>query len=365
MKLAKKTLSLLIGAALFGSVGIAQAQQKWTMTSTWPSSFELIEIDKKWVEIVNKLAGDELKIDFFEGGSLVPSGEVFSAVESGTINAGGDWPGYWAGRNPAFSSLGTHVSLFNAVDYANWIQQWGGADIYNQVYGQFGMVYIPYGITNSEAGFHTTSPIKNLEDFKGKRLRVSGLEQGRVLESIGGTQVSMAAQELYQSLERKVIDGAEFSTPNVDVSAGLHQVTNHWTTPGWHQSSSVFGVMINKKDWDKLSDATKEKLKIAADATMLWSISYTEKRATDGLRTFQKAGVEIHRLDEEALETIQNNAHAAMIDVACSNPTAAQVYLSQVEYLHDYKDWRTASAPYNLGRVITGPDIDKLKACAK
>ena len=300
MKLAKKTLNLLLGAALLSSVGIAQAQQKWTMTSTWPSSFELIEIDKKWVEIVNKLAGDELKIDFFEGGSLVPSGEVFSAVESGTINAGGDWPGYWAGRNPAFSSLGTHVSLFNAIDYANWIQQWGGADIYNQVYGQFGMVYIPYGITNSEAGFHTTTPIKSLEDFKGKRLRVSGLEQGRVLESIGGTQVSMAAQELYQSLERKVIDGAEFSTPNVDVSAGLHQVTNHWTTPGWHQSSSVFGVMINKKDWDKLSDATKEKLKIAADATMLWSISYTEKHAADGLRTFQKAGVEIHRLDEEA-----------------------------------------------------------------
>lgn len=365
MKLKKTTTNLLLSAALLSSVGLAQAQQKWTMTSTWPASFELIEIDKKWVEIVNKLAEDELKIDFFEGGSLVPSGEVFSAVESGTINAGGDWPGYWAGRNPAFSSLGTHVSLFNAVDYANWIQQWGGADIYNEVYGQFGMVYIPYGITNSEAGFHTNAPIATLEDFKGKRLRVSGLEQGRVLESIGGTQVSMAAQELYQSLERNVIDGAEFSTPNVDVSAGLHQVTKHWTTPGWHQSSSVFGVMINKKDWDALSDKTKEKLKIAADATMLWSISYTEKRAAEGLRTFQKAGVEIHRLDEKALETIQNNAHAAMIDVACSNPTAAKVYLSQVEYLHDYKDWRTASAPYNLGRVITGPDLDKLQACAK
>jgi len=175
----------------------------------------------------------------------------------------------------------------------------------------------------------------------------------------------MAAQELYQSLERNVIDGAEFSTPNVDVSAGLHQVTKHWTTPGWHQSASVFGVMINKNAWDALSPETQEKLKIAADATMMWSISYTERQATKGLETFKKAGVEIHRLDDETVEYIQDKANEVIIEVACNNPSAAKVYLSQVEYLHEYKDWRTASQPYNLGRIITGPDLDKLKECVK
>ncbi len=364
MNFKKTSLSLLLGASLLSASTLSLAQQQWTMTSTWPNSLELIEIDKKWVEIANKLVGDELKIDFFEGGSLVPSGEVFSAVESGTIQASGDWPGYWAGRNPAFSALSTHVSLFNAIDFANWINQWGGSELYSEVYGSFGMVYLPYGITNSEAGFHTTTPIKNLEDFKGKRLRVSGLEQGRVLERIGGTQVSMAAQELYQSLERKIIDGAEFSTPNVDVSAGLHQVTDHWTTPGWHQSASVFGVMINKQAWDALSADTQDKLKIAAEATMMWSISFTERKATEGLETFKKAGVEIHRLDEDTINHIQDQAYEVMVEVACSNPTAAKVYLSQTEYLLDYDDWRTASAPYNLGRNISGPDIEKLRECA-
>ncbi|SPY07363.1 TRAP transporter substrate-binding protein DctP [Oligella urethralis] len=324
----------------------------------------MIETDKKWVELVNKLAGDELQIEFFEGGSLVPSGEVFSAVESGTIEAGADWPGYWAGRNPAFSPLATHSSLFNAMDYANWINEWGGAEMYNEIFGKYGMVYLPFNVTNNESGFHTVDPVRNIDEIKGKRLRLSGLEQGQVLEKIGGTQVSMAGQELYQSLERGVIDGAEFSTPNVDVSAGLHQVTKHWTTPGWHQSASVFGVMINKKAWDALSPATQEKLKIAAQATMMWGITNSEKQALKGVRTFQKAGVEIHRFSEEDLEAIQKVTNEVMVNVACSNPDAAKVYASQIEYLHDYKDWREMSKPFNLGRSIEGPDLEKIKACA-
>lgn len=364
MKIHTKVLSALIASVVLGAPAMAQ-QQTWTMTSTWPSSLELMELDKKWVELANKLVGDELKIEFFEGGSLVPSGEVFSAVESGTIQASGDWPGYWAGRDPAFSPLGTHTSLFNAVDYVNWIQQWGGKDVFNDVYGKFGMVYLPYGVTNNESGFRTNAPIRNLEDLKGKRLRLSGLEQGKVLEKLGGNQISMAGQELYQALERGVIDGAEFSTPNVDVSAGLHQVTKYWSTPGWHQSSSTFGVMINKGAWEKLKPETQEKLIIAADAAMLWSLSFTEKRAIDGYKTFEKAGIEINRMDDESLKTIQKLSNEVMLEVACTSPLAAKVYVSQVEYLADYKQWRDASAPFNLGRSPNGPDLEKLRACIK
>ncbi|CAM5211974.1 TRAP transporter substrate-binding protein DctP [Oligella ureolytica] len=144
----------------------------------------------------------------------------------------------------------------------------------------------------------------------------------------------MAGQELYQSLERGVIDGAEFSTPSVDVSAGLHQVTKHWSTPGWHQSASVFGVMINKKAWDSLtSQQLRKNSKIAANATMMWGLTNSEKSATTGVRTFQDAGVEIHRFSDEDLQKIQEVTNEVMVNVACSNPDAAEVYLSQLEYL--------------------------------
>jgi len=358
-------LKLLTGVALLAFSGPVLAQQTWTMTTTWPSSLELIEIDRKFVELANQLTGDELTIDFYDGGTLVPPGEVFGAVESGTFEASGDWPGYWAGRDPAFSPLSTHVSLFNAIDYVNWIHGWGGDEFYTEIYGRFGMMYLPYGVTNNESGFRTNTPVRTLEDLQGLRLRLSGLEQGMLLERLGGNQVSMAGGEIYQSLERGVIDGAEFSTPNVDYSGGFHQVTDYWSTPGWHQSSSLFGVMINQAAWDALSPETQEKLRIAADATMLWSIAFTEKRATEAYDLFQEAGTEINRLDDESLEELQRLANEVIEEAACASPSSAKVYLSQLEYLEDYATWRDASAPYNLGRTPEGPDIERIRGCAE
>ncbi|WP_378946480.1 TRAP transporter substrate-binding protein DctP [Paracoccus sp. R86501] len=358
---------LLTTAALALTVATPALSENWTMTTTWPSSLELIELDKHWVELANKLVDDDkLTIEFFDGGSLVPAGEVFGAVESGTIQAGADWPGYWAGRDSAFSPLATTASLFNAVDYVNWIQEWGGKDLYNEVYGKFGMVYLPYGVTNNESGFRTVSqPIRTLDDLQGLRLRLSGLEQGKLLEKLGGNQVSMAGGEIYQSLERGVIDGAEFSTPNVNFSGGFQQVTKYWSTPGWHQSSSIFGVMINKGAWDALDDETRERLEIAAESTMLWSLSFTEKRATEAYAQFQEAGTEITRLDDAALERVQELANETITEVACANPLSAKVYASQLAYLQDYGSWREASAPFNLGRTPNGPDLAEIQACAE
>ncbi|RKF14026.1 ABC transporter substrate-binding protein [Roseovarius spongiae] len=355
--------TIMAAAAAAALAGPALAQESWTMTTTWPSSLELIETDKHFVDLANKLTKGELTIEFFEGGSLVPAGEVFGAVESGTIQAGADWPGYWAGRDAAFSPLATTASLFNAIDYVNWILEWGGADLYNEIYGNYGMVYLPYGVTNNESGFRTTDKaIRTLDDLQGMRLRLSGLEQGKLLEKLGGNQVSMAGGEIYQALERGVIDGAEFSTPNVDWKAGFQQVTSYWATPGWHQSASMFGVMINKSAWDALSPETQEKLKIAADATLVWSLAYTEKRATEDYAKWQEA-VEVNRYDDEMLAKVQEMANEVIVETACANPNSAKVYASMLDYIEDYAQWRDASAPFNLGRTPEGPDAQAIKDC--
>jgi TRAP-type mannitol/chloroaromatic compound transport system substrate-binding protein len=355
---------LAAGVAMAALASTAHAQEEWTMTTTWPDNLDLIKIDQHWADLVNKLAGDELTIEFRAGGTLMPGTEVFDATETGSIEAAGDWPGYWAGSNPAFSPLATTTSLFNAVDYINWIQQWGGWDLYQEVYGEYNMVYLPYAALNNESGFMGGTPIESLADLDGKRLRLSGRDQGRVLEELGGSQVTLAGGEVYQALERGVIDAGEFSTPGVDYNAGFSEVAEHWSVPGWHQSASVFGVMINKDAWDALSEETQEKLKIAADATMTWSLAWSERESTEGTMKFVEDGVEIHQLPDEDLERIQDITNDVILQGACEDPMHAKVYHSMVSYLEHYANWRDISAPYNMSRTMDNlPDLDELEAC--
>ncbi|MBS9403876.1 TRAP transporter substrate-binding protein DctP [Halomonas sp. TRM85114] len=364
--MSKFTLTgLAAGVALAAlTTSTAQAQEEWTMTTTWPDNLDLIQIDRHWVELVNTLAGDELTINFRAGGTLMPGTEVFDATETGSIQAAGDWPGYWAGLSPAFSPLATTTSLFNAVDYINWIHEWGGWELYQEVYGEYNMVYLPYAALNNESGFMGGTPIESLADLEGKRLRLSGRDQGRVLEKLGGSQVTLAGGEVYQAIERGVIDAGEFSTPGVDYKAGFSEVAEYWSVPGWHQSASVFGVMINKDAWDALSEETQEKLKIAAEATMTWSLAWSERESTEATLKFQEDGVEINQLPDEDLERIQEITNEVILQGACDDPMHAKVYHSMVSYLEHYANWRDISAPYNMSRTMDNlPDLDELEAC--
>jgi TRAP-type mannitol/chloroaromatic compound transport system substrate-binding protein len=357
------TTALAVGVFALVGTGPAQAQVQWTMTTAWPSSIELIEIDRKFVETVQAIAGDEISIQFHDGGTLVPTFEIFDAVGQGDIQAAGDWPGYWAGRSPAFSPIASHVSLFNALDSILWVQEWGGAELYNEVYGQHNMIYLVYGVTNNESGFRTNTPLVSLDDLSGMRLRLSGREQGQVLERIGGEQVLLAGQEIYTALERGVIDGAEYSVPGVDYEAGFHEVTNYWSVPGWHQSQSVFGVMINRDAWDDLGEGLQEKLRIAAERTLLWSLAWSERRSNEGTKAFQEAGVEINRWSDEALERVQEMASEVIVQSSCEDPMVAKIYHSQISYLQDYSLWRGMSEPFNLGRNPPTPDLAEIEAC--
>jgi TRAP-type mannitol/chloroaromatic compound transport system substrate-binding protein len=45
--------------------------------------------------------------------------------------------------------------------------------------------------------------------------------QGEILKRLGASQVMLAGQEIYQALEKGVIDAAEFSTPDNDWGLGF------------------------------------------------------------------------------------------------------------------------------------------------
>ncbi len=338
----------------------------WRMGTTWTPSIALIDADRHFVKLVNELSGGKLKIRLYSAGELVPAFELFDAVARGTLQAGGDWPNYWAGKNTAFDLLGSYPMGLTPIDYAVWIYQGGGLELYNKVYGKYGMVYFPHAVTPMESGVRGHKPIRTLADFKGLKIRMSGRTQGKILRDLGAAQVMLAGSEIYQALEKGTIDAAEFCSPSIDWGMGFAEVTEYWVTPGWHQPASVLGVMINKKAWDQLPEDLKTVVKTAAMANFIWSFTHFEYGNIDAVKKFLAKGTKITRLDDKALDRIQELANKYMVEEAKRNPLFAEIAYSQVKFLKDIAQWRAISTPFTYGRNPKSmPKLEDLKAKAK
>ena len=346
------TLALILAFCLIVGTSPVIAKQKvikWKMTTTWPPSIDLIQADEAFVKAVNQLCKGRLEIKFFAGGTLMPAFEVFDAVSQGSIEASGDWPGYWAGKDAVFDTLGAVPMGLTFLDYLIWYYNGGGKAIYDEAYGKFGMIYIPTGVLPMESGLRSNKPIKSLEDIKGMKIRMSGKTQGMVLKDLGAAQVAISGAEVYQALQKGVVDAAEFSIPSCDWGMGLGEVTKYWIVPGWHQPASMLGVMINKKAWDALDKDLQADIICASMASCM---KYSLKAYFDCTIYTQKfidKGIKINKYDDEVLDRIEELTIKHQEETAKDNPLFKKSLKSQIKFRKNMAKWRAMEGPFGFG----------------
>ena len=119
----KIAIMVTIVFAMVFCAGIAPAAAdkviKWTMVSTWTPAIDLLEGDRNFAKLVTEMSGGRLEITVSPAGELVPATAVFDSVARGSVQAGRDWPSYWAGRNSAFDLLGSYPMGMSQYDHIN------------------------------------------------------------------------------------------------------------------------------------------------------------------------------------------------------------------------------------------------------
>jgi TRAP-type mannitol/chloroaromatic compound transport system substrate-binding protein len=346
MKMKKRSFGVILGifftAAIFfisSTPGIAEPI-KWRVVTTWTPAITLIKTDQYFIKLANEMCKGELEMKLFPAGEIVSSFEAFSAVQSGTVQAGCDWAGYWAGKNSAFGAIGALPCGLEQPAYVTWIYKGGGAELADEVYGNFGMKYLFTGLLPAESGVRGKKAFKRIADFKGAKIRMSGMFQGEILKALGASQVMIAGQEIYQALEKGVIDAAEFSTPDNDWSLGFQEVTKVWNTPGWHQPASPLGIMINKKAWDSLPKNVQLKLQAAAMATFAYTLALYDWDSAVYTKKFIDKGTKVSQLEPAALAEIQKMSYAIYEKEAAKNPLFAKLAYSQFQTMEMLQIWR-------------------------
>jgi TRAP-type transport system periplasmic protein len=116
-------------------------------------------------------------------------------------------------------------------------------------------------------------PISSLADLAGRKVRVSGAPAADTLKALGATAVNMSGGEVYQALQRGLVNCASTGT-TYGFKNKWHEVTNYLYDLPLNGYSQVVQV-ASEKFWNSLSKADQALIqgKVTAAETELWAMA--------------------------------------------------------------------------------------------
>lgn len=331
----------LVGALTLGMAVEAEAADRvrWKMASTYGGKLtQLGTLGKRIEDRIEVVSDGNIRIKFFEPGALVPPLEVFDAVSSGSVDAGWSTPGYWAGKVPALQLFAAVPFGPRAGEYMAWYYFGGGQQMFEEIYHEHNIHSVMCAVIAPEASGWFRKEINSVEDLKGLKMRFFGLG-AKVMEKMGVSTQLLAGGDIFPALELGTIDATEFSMPAIDLNLGFYQVAKHYYFPGWHQQSTFFDLMMNKDNWDALSETQQAQIETMCGDNVRYGLAEGEAIQFSALKELQEEkGVTIHRWPPEILDQL----HAAWEEVVAEqskDPDFKRVWDSLTAFREDYKLW--------------------------
>jgi TRAP-type mannitol/chloroaromatic compound transport system substrate-binding protein len=328
---------------------------RWKMVMPWSKGLLFYDIAVHFCDSVRLASAGRLDIKPFSADELVPAMQSFDAVAKGSAEVGHDWPGYWKGKNEAFVAFASVPFGLDAEGYNIWLQEKGGIELMQEVYGEFGLYALPGGQTGQEMGLFSNKRATKMEDFKGMRVRTPGWYMD-IMNNLGASVIPVPGGEIYLSLERGVIDAAEFSSPAINYPMGFDEITQYVIQPGAHQPGIQCALFFNQKAWDELPEDLKWIVKIAAAETQAWSYNWINALNAEAINRFQES-VEIVKMDPETLIEFRKVTKEYLDSVKAEYPMVKKVLDSQEAFIEEFAVWRDARSgvtPWPYETYISG-----------
>lgn len=345
-------VAFCLGAILFSCSGgktpdkstVSQQTYKWKMVTSWAPKFPVLgesaELISRWIDSASH---GRLKIQVYGAGELVPGLEVFNAVSQGTAEMGHSASYYWVGKVPAAALFASFPFGMNAQQFNAWYYSGGGRELWEEAYAPQGVVPFLCGNSGVQMGGWFNREIKTIADLKGLKMRIPGWG-GKVIAKAGGSAVTLAAPEIYQSLERGVIDATEWIGPYHDYKLGLHKVAKFYYYPGWHEPGTAFELIVNKKAFDALPSDLQEIVRLAAARSNITMISEFEAKNNEYLQKLvNEEKVQLREFPKEVLSELKKLSEQVAAEETAKDPLAKKTYESILAFKKNVLDWNKKS----------------------
>ncbi|MEF2070267.1 TRAP transporter substrate-binding protein [Consotaella aegiceratis] len=328
-------VAAMAGAALTTDSALAQAEYSWTFQTSETNGEPQFEIKKEWADNIKTMSGGRIEIEILPVNAVVPSNQTLDAVAAGILQGHLTDPSYFSGKDPAFGMMGNLVGAWgDPLEFLEYMKYNGGEELYNELVEPYGLHLIGAAATGLES-LPSTKPIRTVEDLKGLKLRAPEGMVYDIFSKAGATPVNLPGSEVYTSLEKGVIDAADYTVFATNQAQGLHGFAKYPSYPGFH-SLPMVSVSINKQIWDGLPDDLKTILETATDSMAYEMVAKLKQRDIEAVaEARQDPNIEIVDLPPEERAKFRNIARQEWEVWAKKNEITQKYYDSVTKFLKD------------------------------
>ena len=304
---------------------------KWTFASSSGAASNMWGFNPypRFQKMVEKATGGRLiletKVDLFD----------FKGAMIGVIKGGADigfqrLP-FVSGTFPLWDFGSLPFFFENVYEYEAALNDPRMIKIMDETYAEKGLVKLFESPSTALDALFGNKPIRTLEDFKGLKIRASGLLPTLTLKLLGASPLTMSIMEISESLKRGTVDTI-CTAPGYGLGAGMTDVTkfiSYWPV----QSGYGGAVVVNMKSWKALPPDIQKILKDVSrqmQAQVFFSSDCEYRVARKGIEV---AGVETVVPDKAEIDKARQLAKPAITKwVKIAGPKAEEVLAIAAEY---------------------------------
>lgn len=325
-------------AAVTAPAAMAQTPIKWRM-QTYAGTALGAEVVKPAVDAFNLIAQGQMEIELYFADQLVPTSELFRAMQNGTIDA--------VQSDDDSMASPTEVTVFGgyfplalrySLDVPALFNHYGLDEIWKEEYAKVGIKHISAGSWDP-CHFSMKDPVTKLDDLKGKRV-FTFPTAGRFLAQFGVVPVTLPWEDIEIALQTGELDGVAWSGITEVYTASWAKLAPNFLT------NNISGAWIghffaNMERWNAVPPHLQELMRVCFEQSHYYRQHWYW--AGEARLRVEGADTKLTSIPDAEWATVEAAAQKFWEEIAAESETKAKV----VEIFRKYNEvMAKAGRPY-------------------
>ena len=294
---------------------------------------------QKLADRVEAASGGRLIIKAYSGDAVAPARKEFDAAESGLLDIGLE-TGSWLKDRWPYSDLFTYRTAgLTAMETLLWNEVGGGLELSREMV-QDSNVFVFNGVPMTpEIFLSSTVPINSPADLDGLRIRTAGGGiDGVAFDEMGASVVSIAGGEVYESVQRGVLEAFQYSSPAMDYSNAFYEIVDYVYMSPVRQPTDYHYWYVNRDSYNELPADLQKILEISFYRNGMEFFAEQAREDSVALAFYKDYGVTVEPMATSVEDLLVEVAAGVYAELAAEYPFAAKVIESQDNFMASIRE---------------------------